>query len=68
MKIVFLFYLKLSSDLRKKGFSINPYDPCVANKMVNGKYMMVTWHVDDLNIYQIKTSKVTRMIEWIEYQ
>jgi hypothetical protein len=29
-----LFYQKLASDLQQYGFTINPYDPCVANKMV----------------------------------
>jgi hypothetical protein len=32
-----LFYQKLVSELRSMGFTINPYDPCVANKIVNGK-------------------------------
>ena len=30
--------------------------------------MMVTWHMDKLNIYHFESSKVTRMIDWIEYQ
>ena len=31
-----LFYQKLKRDLEKVGFKVNPYSPCVANKMVNG--------------------------------
>ena len=27
-----------------------PYDPCVANKMIDGAQMDVCWHVDDLKI------------------
>jgi hypothetical protein len=34
---VMLFYKKLVADLMKYGFQVNPDDPCVANKMVNGK-------------------------------
>ena len=45
-----LFYRKLSIELEDFGFKINPYDPCAANKMVNGSQMTVTWHVDDLKI------------------
>ena len=37
MKSALLFYQKLVSELRSMGFIINPYDPCVANKIVNGK-------------------------------
>ncbi len=32
------------------GFVINDYDPCVANKMINGHQMTVTWYVDDLKV------------------
>ena len=49
-------------------FSINPYDPCVANKMINGKQIMVTWNVDDLKISHVESSEVTRMIKWLESQ
>ena len=31
-----LFWEKLSRDLKSQGFKLNPYDPCVANKIVNG--------------------------------
>ena len=48
MKSALLFYRKLVADLISIGFKINPYDPCVANKMVNGKQLTVCWHVDDL--------------------
>ena len=44
LKAALLFYEKLSSDLIADGFEINPYDPCVANKMINGEQMTVVWH------------------------
>jgi hypothetical protein len=50
MKSALLFYRKLISELKGMGFEVNPYDPCVVNKMVNGSQMMVRWHVDDLMI------------------
>jgi hypothetical protein len=45
-----LFYQKLISELRSMGFIINLYDPCDANKIVNGKQSTLRWHVDDLMI------------------
>ncbi len=33
LKIMFLFYKKLLADLKSQCFEINPYDPCVANKI-----------------------------------
>jgi hypothetical protein len=37
-------------ELHKTGSEINPYDPCVAIKTVNGSQMTIRWHVDDLMI------------------
>ena len=50
MKSALLFYRKLVSELKAMGFTINPYDPCIVNKMVNGSQMTLRWHVDDLMI------------------
>ena len=41
LKSALLFYEKLVADLEDYGFEINPYDPCVANKMVNGSQLTV---------------------------
>jgi len=49
MRASLLFYRKLRKEFEPWGFTINPYDPCVANKMTEGgKQLMVVWHVDDL--------------------
>ena len=32
------------------GFKVNSYDPCVANKDVNGEQLTVVWYVDDLKV------------------
>ena len=36
LRAALLFYKRLRSDLENMSFEVNPYDPCVANKMVNG--------------------------------
>ena len=36
--------------MENMGFEINPYDLCVANKMVSGHQMTICWHVDDLKV------------------
>ena len=43
-----LFYHKLRKELEDYGFEVNPYDPCVANKIINGSQMTVMWNIDDL--------------------
>ena len=37
LKSALWFYRKLRDNLKEQGFDLNPYDPYVANKMVNGK-------------------------------
>ena len=48
-----LFYRKFKTDLEEHGFQFNPYDPCVANKMINGKLQTVRFHVDDLMSHHV---------------
>eukprot|EP00804_Cyclotella_cryptica_P008708 CCRYP_018544-RA/>CCRYP_018544-RA protein AED:0.46 eAED:0.50 QI:0/-1/0/1/-1/0/1/0/89 len=50
LRSALLFYLKLRKDLEEFDFVINDYDPCVANKIINGTQMTVVWHVDDLKV------------------
>ncbi|MEL7196301.1 MAG: reverse transcriptase domain-containing protein [Bacteroidota bacterium] len=53
-----LFYLNLRGRLEKWGFEVNPYDECVANKMIDGSQCTVIWHVDDLKISHKKKEVV----------
>ena len=57
LKSTLLLYKKLRYDLKEYGFQINPYDPCMANKQINGYQMMVIWHVDDLKASHKKQKK-----------
>jgi Reverse transcriptase (RNA-dependent DNA polymerase) len=61
-----LFYRSFTQDLIGYGFIINPYDPCVANKQVEGKQMTVSWHVDDVKVSHINSRHVDDFITWIK--
>jgi hypothetical protein len=37
LRSALLFYKKLLTDLVANGFNVNPYDPCVATKMIRGR-------------------------------
>jgi len=50
MNSALLFYRKVLSELKGMGFEINPYDPCIVNKMINDSQMTMRWHLDDLMI------------------
>jgi hypothetical protein len=45
-----LCYHKFVNSLTDIGFIINPYDPCVANKIIEGKQITICFHVDDCKL------------------
>ena len=42
------------------------YDPCVANKGVNGTQMTVIWHVDDLKVSHVDKNENSKIAEWMK--
>ena len=58
-----LWYELFTSKLSTMGFSINPYDKCAANKMVNGKQCSVVWYVDDVKVSHVDRSVVKEVIK-----
>ena len=54
LRSAMLFYKKLRGHLEGKGFEVNPYNPCMANKLVNGSQMTVCWHIDDMKTSHIE--------------
>jgi len=60
-----LWYKKFKSDLQKDGFRFNPYDPCVANKKVNGKRHTIRFHVDDLMCSHVDPKVNDRFEKWL---
>jgi hypothetical protein len=60
-----LYYCKFTKSLTEIGFKINPYDPCVANKMIEGKQMTICFHVDDFKLSHCKSKVMDKMIEWL---
>ena len=42
-----LYYCKFVKSLTDIGFVKNPYDPCVADKMIGGHQMTICFHVND---------------------
>ncbi len=65
MKSALLFYKNLVAELQDMGFEINPYDPCIANKMVKGSQMTIRWHVDDLTISHLKQEEIMQVVQQI---
>jgi hypothetical protein len=49
-------------------FVINPYDPCVANKKIEGEQMNICFHVHDCNFSHRKKKVMDRMIEYLRQE
>ena len=57
-----LYYCKLADSLDHKKFTKNPYDPCVWNKIIDGKQCTICFHVDDCKIPHVKSKVNDNMI------
>ena len=66
MKAALLFYIKFVKNLKSIGFELNPYDPCVSNKIVDGAQLTVVWHVDDMKVSHMDAGVVTQMSVWLQ--
>jgi hypothetical protein len=61
-----LWYELFANTLQKLGFKINPYDKCVANKVINGHQCTIVWHVDDVKVSHKDKNVVSEIIKEIE--
>ncbi len=59
LRSALFFYKKLVSNLESTEFKVNPYDPCITNKTVNGTQMTICWHVDNLAVSHVDPKEVT---------
>ena len=66
MQSSLLYYKKFRKDIESIGFKINPYDPCVANRIVNETQHTVCWHVDDLKSSHIDSQVNDKFLKWLE--
>jgi hypothetical protein len=66
IKSAMLWYELFVDTLKSMGFVLNPYDLCVANKMINGKQCTIAWYVDDLKVSHVDKSVVGSILDTIE--
>jgi len=63
-----LWYQLFVGTLERIGFKLNPYDLCIANKLVEGKQCTIAWHVDDMKISHVNRDVVTDVINLLELE
>jgi len=70
MVAALLYYRKFVKSLTDVGFELNPYDRCVANKMIKGKQMTICFHVDDCKLSHCIPKVMDDMIQYLrdEYE
>ncbi len=61
-----LFYKKFRASIERIGYKINPYDPCVANKIIRGKQHTLTWHVDDVKGSHVDSKVNDEFGKWLQ--
>ena len=61
-----LWYELYVTVLIEEGFELNPYDKCVANKIINGKQCTTGWYVDDNIIGHVEDAVLDKVIGKIE--
>jgi hypothetical protein len=60
-----LYYRKFTTSLKKQGYTMNPYDPCVWNNTINKKQITVCFHVDDCKVSHKSAKVVDDAIDWL---
>jgi hypothetical protein len=66
LQAALLFWRNLSGFLMEEGFTLNPYDECGANKMINGQQCTIVWHVDDLKISHVSEEVTEQIVELLQ--
>ena len=66
LQAALLWYKKFKNDLEEQGFKFNPYDPCVANRMIKGSQHTILFHVDHLKCSHKKKTVNDEFAKWSE--
>jgi hypothetical protein len=63
-----LHYRKFVKSLTDIDFIINPYDPCIANKIIEGEQMTICFHEDDCKLSHHNKTVTDRMIMYLRQE
>ena len=63
IKSALLWYELFTGELRQMRFKLNPYDKCVANKMIDCKQCTIAWWVDDNCLTHLSAKVLERIIK-----
>jgi hypothetical protein len=66
LRSALLWYELYTSKLQGMGFELNPYDMCVANKMINDKQCTIGYYVDDNIATHVEDDVLSDIIEVVK--
>ena len=66
LKAPLQWYTLFVDTLKDEGFTVNPYDNCVANKLINGSQFTTCWYVDDIKFSYKDENEVRKIISKFE--
>ena len=61
-----LYYKRFIKDIKTIGFELNPYDMCVANRIVDKKQHTIIWHVNDVKSSHVDPKVNDKFKEWYQ--
>mmetsp|Transcript_6126 Transcript_6126/g.8912 ORF Transcript_6126/g.8912 Transcript_6126/m.8912 type:complete len:317 (-) Transcript_6126:68-1018(-) len=61
-----LWYQLYVKILKGMCFVLNPYDKCVANRIINGKQCTIAWYVDDTKLSHVGPEVVTNILDTVK--
>jgi hypothetical protein len=62
------YYKKVMKSLTKQGYKINPYNGCVANKVVKGRQVTISFHIDDRKRSHKSSAVIDNTIAWLRVE
>ncbi len=65
MVAALLYHKKFVKSLTKQGYKINPYNGCMANKVVKGKKVTICFHIDHCKISHKSSAVIDNTIAWL---
>jgi hypothetical protein len=68
MVAALLYYKKFVKSLTKQWYKINPYNWYVTNKVVKGKQVMISYHIDDCKISHKSSAVIDDTIAWLRVE
>jgi hypothetical protein len=70
MVAALLYYKKFNKSLKSRGFKVNPYNPCVAHKIVEGKQITMCFNNNDCKLSHEHPRVIDKTINWLrdEYE